>query len=199
MDAAFDIFIGRPILLVQHTADFRDGYRQLESFVSGLLELEPALKWGALTDQLMQTCMASVVDERSMRVRFFTRQFRFRNPRSTRINLSFSKEEPDPSKIASVLVDGTSEPFAIENGLLTFAHQVDAGRLVDVRILDVPRSPARAAGRGGVAHTVGVSVRRGLSEFRDNALAKHPRLLAIATELARRMKVTGKDDAETRS
>jgi hypothetical protein len=198
MDAAFDMFVGRPVLLVQHAGDFRDGYRQLEAFVDGLRKLEPTLTWGGLADQLMQTCMASVVDEHSMRVRFFTHQFRFRNPRSTRIDLSFSKEEPEPHRIADVLVGGRSVPFAMANGLLTFAHQVDAGQLLEVRVVDMPRSPARATGRGGVAHTVGVSLRRGLSELRDNTLAKHPRLLAAATGLARRMKVTGEDDAKAR-
>jgi hypothetical protein len=112
--------------------------------------------------------------------------------------LVLSKEEPDPSRISGVLVDGTSVPFAVEKGLVTFEHRADAGQLVDVRILDRPRPSARVSGRGGVAHTVGVSVRRGLSEFRDNALAKHPRLLALARELARRMKVTGIDNTEKR-
>ena len=198
IDSAFDIFLGRPALLVQHAEDFRDGYRQLEEYVGGLRKLEPTLTWGPLTDQLRTTCMtAGSVDRRSKRVRFFTRHFRFTNRQSS--NLMLSKEEPDPSRVSAVLVNGTRVPFAVDKGLLTFEHRADAGQLVDVRILDRPRSPARVSGRAGVAHTVSVGVRRGLSEFRDNALARHPRLLTIAKELARRMKVTGTAHTEERA
>jgi hypothetical protein len=71
--------------------------------------------------------------------------------------------------------------------------------VIDVRILDTPRPPAPTPKRLGVTHTVAVSVRRALSELRDNALIKHPRLLATATELATRMKVTGKDERDERT
>lgn len=199
VDFAFDVFLGRPVLIVQHHEDFRDGYQRLEAFVSGLHKLAPKLTWGALPDQLMRSCMVRSLAEGSMEVRFFTRRFRFKNAQSHRTGLVFSKEEPDASTISSVLVDGISAPFSVKNGLLAVEHQADAGQVIDVRILDKPRSPSPTPKRLGVTHTVAVSARRALSELRDNALIKYPRLLAAATELATRMKVTGKDDREERA
>ena len=199
IDFAFDVFLGRPVLIVQHHEDFRDGYRQLEEFVDGLRKLAPKLTWGALPDQLMRSCMIRSLAEGSVEVRFFTRQFRFKNGRSGRTGLVFSREEPDASTISSVLVDGMSVPFSVKSGFLTFEHQADAGQVIDVSILDRPRSSAPTPKRLGVTRTVAVSVRRALSELRDNALIKHPRLLAAATELATRMKVTGKDEREERT
>lgn len=196
IDFAFDVFLGRPVLLVQHHEDFRDGYRLQEEFVNGLHKIEPKLIWGALSSQLMQSCMMRSLSERSTEVRFFTRHFRFKNARSTRTSLVFSKEEPEASAISSVLVDGKSVPFSFESGFLTFEHQADAGQMIDVSILDRPRSPVPTPKRPGVTHTVGVCARRALSEFRDKTLMKHPRLLASATELATRMKVTGKGGKE---
>ena len=134
-----------------------------------------------------------------MEVRFFTRQFKFKNAQPHRTRLVFSKEEEDVSKISKVLVDGESVAFSVKNGLLTFEHEVDAGQTIDVMIQDRPRPAAPAPKWRGVRHTVAVSVRRGLSELRDNVLAKHPRLLAAATGLATRMKVTGKDDRDERA
>ncbi len=196
IDFAFDVFLGRPVLLVQHQGDFRDGYQQLEEFVNGLHKLEPKLTWGALSCQLMQSCMVRSLSERSMDVRFFTRQFRFKNAQSTHASFVFSKEEPDASAISSVVVDGTSVPFSFKNDFLTFEHQADAGRVIEVRILDKSRLPAPTFKRLGVTHAVSVPARRALSEFRDNTLVKYPRLLAAATGLATRMKVTGKGDRE---
>ena len=172
IDFAFDVFLGRPVLIVQHHEDFRDGYQQLEEFVNGLYRLEPKLTWGPLSYQLMQSCMVRSLSEGSMEVRFFTRQFRFKNAQPHRTSLVFSKEEPDASTISSVVVDGTSVPFSVKNGLLTFEHQADAGQAIDVTILDRSRLPAPTPKWRGVTHTVGVPVRRALSEFRDNILSQ---------------------------
>lgn len=194
VDFAFDLFIGRPVLIVQHQEDFREGCERMERFVNELRGLEPQLRWGALSRQLSQSCMVRTLSEDSMEVRFFTSQFRFKGAQATRTRLLFSKEEPDASVISSVLVDGGSVPFSHRGGLLTFEHQADAGQELEVRVVDRPRSSMPAAARPTVKHTVGVAARRALSELRDNVLVKHPRLLAAATGLATRMKVTGKDE-----
>jgi hypothetical protein len=196
VDFAFDLFIGRPVLIVQHHEDFREGCGRLESFVAGLRKLEPRLTWGALSRQLSQCCMVRTPAERSMEVRFFTNQFRFGGAQESLRRLLFSKEEPDPSAITSVLVDGGSVPFSHDNGLLTFSYEVDAGQGVDVRVVDRARRSTPALSRSTLQHTVGVAARRALSEIRDNILAKHSRLLAAATGLATRMKATGKDERE---
>ena len=143
MDFAFDIFVGRPVLIVQHHDDFRDGYQQLEEFVNGLRKLEPRLTWGALSCQLMQSCMVRSLSDRSMDIRFFTRQFKFKNTRPTTASLTFSKEEPDASAVSSVMVDGTRVPFSFKNGFLIFEHQADAGRVIEVKILDKSRLPSQ--------------------------------------------------------
>jgi hypothetical protein len=192
IDCAFDVFLGKPVLLVQHHEDFRDGYRRLEEFVNGLYELEPKLAWKGVSCQLMQSCMMRSLSDRSMEVRFFTRHFRFTNRQSTGIDLTFSKEEPDASAVCGVLVDGTNVPFSLENGVLTFEHHADADQVIDVKVLDRSRLPMPTT--KPLTRAVGVPVRRALSEFRDNTLVRYPRLLAAATALAARMKVTGNHD-----
>lgn len=198
IDFAFDIFLGRPVLLVQHHDDFRDGYRRLEEFVSGLHELEPKLAWAPLSAQLMASCVMRSLSATSMEVRFFTRQFRFKNARSTGTALVFSKAEPDAAAISGVLVDGVEVPFSFEHGVLAFEHHADAGQVIDVTILDRPRLPAAAPKPFGITHTMRVGLRRALSEFRDHALRKHPGLLAAASWMATRMRVTGDDGKEER-
>jgi hypothetical protein len=191
VDFAFDLFVGRPVLVVQHHDDFRDGYRQFEEFVAGLYRLEPALTWGPLADQLMQSCMVRSLGADAMEVRFFTSRFTFENRRPQPVALVFSKAEPDPSAISDVLVDGEITPFSIEGGVLAFEHLAAAGQVVDIRILDKPGRSTIAHNRPGLAHAASVLLRRALSEFRDKTLVKHPRLLAIARGLAARMKATG--------
>ena len=166
--------------------------------MAGLHKLEPVLSWGPLSEQLIESCMVRSVSESSMEVRFFTRQFRFKNVQTGRTAFAFSKEEPSASAVSNVLVDGVSVAFSIENGLLTFEHQVGPGQTVDVRVLDRPARPV-AHKRPDVTHTVNVSLRRALSEFRDNTLTRYPRLMTAATALATRMKVTGNDNRKKQS
>ena len=193
IDFAFDLFLGKPVLIVQHHDDFRQGYRPFEEFVAGLHKLEPALSWGPLSKQLTESCMVRSVSEGSMEVRFFTGQFRFKNVQTGRIAFTFSKEEPSASAVSNVLVDGESVTFSIKNGLLTFEHEIDPGQTLDVRVVDRPAHPV-AHKRRDMTHTVSVSVRRALSEFRDNTLTRYPRLMTAATALATKMKVTGNDN-----
>ena len=198
IDFAFDVFLGKPMLIVQHHDDFRDGYRPFEEFVAGLHKLEPVLSWGPLSEQLIESCVVRSVSESSMEVRFFTRQFRFKNVQTGRTAFTFSKEEPGASTVSAVLVDSVSLAFSIENGLLSFKHQVEPGQTVDVRVVDSPTYSA-VHKRPDVTHTVNVSLRRALSEFRDNTLSKYPRLMTAATALATRMKVTGNDNRKKQS
>jgi hypothetical protein len=44
-DFAYDLFFGRPVLIVQHNADFADGWGGILSFINQLNALEPNLQW----------------------------------------------------------------------------------------------------------------------------------------------------------
>ncbi|HXF52625.1 MAG TPA: hypothetical protein VNK52_00740 [Hyphomicrobiaceae bacterium] len=197
VDFAYDMFIGRPVLLVQHQDDFRDGYRKLEEFVADLYRLDSRLTWPPLADQLMSSCLTRSLPGGSAEVRFFTRRFRFANAGRMPSHVSFSKHEPDASAVASVEIDGSSVPFSVENGLITFTRDLAPGQAFDIRIVAAPVPTGHpVVRRDGLGHTVGVAARRSLSEVRDKLLSRHPRLLAAATGLAARMKATGRSDWE---
>lgn len=194
IDSAFDIFLGKPALLVEHHQYFREGCSKLEEFARSLNQVEPELKWTTLSSQLMQSCSIRSVSEKAAEVRFFTGKFQFRNTRATRTTFRLSKHEPDPSIVSEVLVDGRKVPFSLRGDVLGFEIEADPAAVVNVEVQDAPR-PRSAAMRGpGLIYRVGVPVRRALSEFRDNTLTRHPRILEAATGLARAMKATADHD-----
>jgi hypothetical protein len=194
IDSAFDIFLGKPALLVEHHQYFREGCSKLEEFARSLNQVEPELKWTTLSSQLMQSCSIRSVSEKAAEVRFFTGKFQFRNTRATRTTFRLSKHEPDPSIVSEVLVDGRKVPFSLRGDVLGFEIEADPAAVVNVEVQDAPR-PRSAAVRGpGLIYRVGVPVRRALSEFRDNTLTRHPRILEAATGLARAMKATADHD-----
>jgi hypothetical protein len=189
-DFAFDLFLGRPALVVEHHEYFRDGCETWEEFVAELYKLDPALSWPTLTTQLTRSCMMRNLSDGSVEIQFFTRRFQLENgERSTNCFL-LSKHEPDSASIQSVLVDGKSMPFSFENDFLKLEVHVDLGQVRNIEIVDLEQ-PHKQAGGFGIVHNTGVLLRRGLSEFRDNTLARHSGLLKVAKGVARRLKVTG--------
>jgi hypothetical protein len=194
IDSAFDLFVGKPALLVEHHQDFREGCSKLEEFARGLNQVEPGLKWTTLSSQLMQSCSVRTVSGKNTEVRFFTGKFQFRNTGTMRRTFRLSRHEPDPSIVSEVLVDGGQVPFWLEGDVLRFEMEADPAAVVNVEVRDAVK-PHRAAMRGpGLIYRVGVPVRRALSEFRDNTLTRHPRILEAATGLARAMKATADHD-----
>jgi len=94
------------------------------------------------------------------------------------------------STIKAVLVDGDSVPFSLVKDFVEVEVEAGPGQARDIEIVNHPR-PRGNARRMGLIHNSRVLVRRSLSEFRDNALARHPRLLHAATGLARALRLTG--------
>jgi hypothetical protein len=189
-DFAFDLFLGKPALLVEHHGYFRDSCKALEAFVAQLYKQDAQLSWPSLTTLLTRSSLKRRTSDDSFEVRFFTRVFQWTNHESEACRFLLSKAEPVASAVESVLVDGVRVPFAVEDGLLRLEVEAAPGQTRNIEILDrVPHQQRSIS--FGMVHNTGVLLRRGLSEFRDNTLARHSGLLRAAKTVARKLKVTG--------
>jgi hypothetical protein len=188
-DFAFDLFLGKPALIVEHHEYFRNGCLAIEEFVAGLHKLEPALSWPTLSAQLARSCLRRNLPDASVEVRFFTRRFQLLADKRDTGGFLLSKHEPDPTTIESVLVDGKAAPFWFDQEYLQLEVHAEPGLPRNIEIID--RAHLHHQPRFGVAYNTRVMIRRGLSEFRDNTLARHDGLLRVAKGLAKTLKATG--------
>jgi len=191
VDCAFDIFLGKPTLLVEHHQYFQHGYEVLERFVRELRNLEPALSWPTLSSQLMKSCVTRQVSGNSAEVQFFTSQFQFQNGIEGCDHLLLTKYEPDSSVVRTVLLDGISVPFYVEKDYLHLEVNTTAGQSIRIEIVDNPEAPRPTNSYCSLQYNARVRLRRELSEFRDNRLVRYPRLLKAAKRLLKRLKLTG--------
>lgn len=189
-DFAFDLFLGKPALMVEHHEYFRDGCLAIEEFVAGLHALEPTLSWPNLSEQLARSCLRRDLPDATVDVRFFTRRFQLFAGERESGRFRLSKHEPDPTAIESVLVDGKVTPFWFDQGYLQLEVHTEPGQPCTIEVRDRIRSHQQPVGFG-VSYNTRVLIRRGLSEFRDNTLARHDGLLKVARGLARTLKATG--------
>ena len=68
-DFAIDLLFGRPALIVQHNADFADGWDRAVSFINQLNGLEPDLQWmplGRVVEKMSPIGQATVRDETTL-------------------------------------------------------------------------------------------------------------------------------------
>ena len=189
-DFAFDLFMGKPAIIVEHHEYFRDRCEAIDQFVSTLHELDPGLTWTGLVTQLVRTHLRKKLGGNALELRFFTRRFQFQSGENDSGHYLLSKHEPDSSIVEGVMVNGKRVPVEFDGRFLRFGMDVRPRQLYDIEILDrTPHPPTVHS--FGLAHNAGVLVRRGLSEFRDNALCRHKRLLKVAKRIVKAAKATG--------
>jgi len=188
IDFAFNMFLGRPSLLVAHHWDFRDGYQHLEEFLQHLREVEPELSWPPLSAQLTRSCMMRYVETDLIDVCFYTKRFQLLNSHTNSVRFRLAKQEPDSSLIRAVRIDGVDAPFSVAGDFLRLEVQMDLGQVKEIEVLDHPRRAVRPTSLGA-SYSMGVLFHRGLSEFKDKTLTKHPTALKVARALARTLKL----------
>jgi hypothetical protein len=94
---------------------------------------------------------------------------------------------PEATAVERVLVEGKEVPFARENGFLTFETHAHRPQTLSVQVPVAPIKPTKAYSFG-VKYQASVALRRGLSEFRDNIVARNRFALKASRLLMRSLK-----------
>ena len=188
-DALVALFLGKPAFLVEHHEFFKDGTARLEHCVQTLNKAEPGLSWLSLDSAVSHTHRWQRVNRNECNVRFFTPIFHFTNPFPNRVLFHFSKPDPHPEVVASLRANTTSTPFCLGVQQLNFSLELAPGERVVLEVQDHVTDVSKQY-RVGFSYEVRVLVRRVLSEFRDNYLARHRYLLRPATYIVCRLKIS---------
>ena len=176
---AFDLFLGKPALVVEHHGYFRKGYEKLISFVRQLNDLDDGLEWSNLGTICSRACLKRITPQGEVHVRFYASRFRLVNngtcTRTYILSRRWTSEEPLPD----VMVNGRQCAREQQNGSLIFNVSLKPGQNAEVRLLSCdPASAATVSWQPTLAYHAKVFVRRVLCEFRDNYILTN-RLLAV--------------------
>jgi hypothetical protein len=186
VECAFDLYFGRPLLLVEHHTAFRDGYGDIATFVARLNSLNDGLRWDGLHRTLVRSYMQRELSDGTVAAKVWTNVVVIRNEFTGRKRYLIEKTELSDAPIQQVTVDDDPVEFTLEEGVLRLAIDVqpDAERVIQIRYENaLPIQNGAKSLRARLA----CQGRRRLSEFRDNYLCKHPRLLELARVAARRL------------
>lgn len=186
---AMALFLGKPAILVEHHEFFRDGPAGAEKFVSELAALRPDLQWTSLAETARRTHWRRRLSAERHEVRFFTDDFKLEHGADTPAEYRLLRRVPETSLVRRVTANGQEIPFAHEGDSLGFDLRPDARQSLQVRVEVAPVRPHKEYSHG-LKYQAAVAFRRGLSEFRDNVIARNNFILRAAKTLARKMKQT---------
>jgi hypothetical protein len=186
---AMALFLGKPAILVEHHEFFRNGSKPAEEFVSNLTQLRPDLKWRPLIETVTRTHARRRISKRNWEIRFFTDTFHLEHDLEEPADYRFVRRIPETTVVERVLVDGCEVAFVREDSFLTFRTQANRPQTLTITVVVPPVKP-RKPYSPGMKYRLSVAVRRGLSEFRDNVIARNSVGLSTSNRVLKSLKQT---------
>jgi hypothetical protein len=180
-DLAFDLFLGKPAVLVEHHGYFRDGYADIRDFMNRLNALSSDLHWMGIGEVVRHTYLLRSTSPFSVECRIFANRQCIENPSKVEKRIVIFKAEDGETPIKKVTVGGKHYPYVIENGQMRLEVDVPPTSALKIAIdYSCERKNRNNIAQNSLKQSVKVYLRRHLSEVRDNYLSKHERLLSIA-------------------
>jgi hypothetical protein len=176
---ALSLFLGKPAILVEHHEYFRDGLMGIEDHARNLRQICPEVRWGSLESIAISTHLRKKPQAPITEVRFFTNRFVLQIEPVDPPTFRLRKRIHAPSEVRRVRVRGRETPFSWQDDFLVFDVCSKEPGSYEILVEMVPATPQRAYSFSPWYHG-GVAARRALSEFRDNVMAKNPRVMAAA-------------------
>jgi hypothetical protein len=179
-ELAFDLFLGKPALLVEHHSFFRDGYEPLTEFVDTLNSLESGLKWANLANICSQTCLKRVAENGDVHVKFYADRFWLQNDTDRRQKYILFRRVVSEEPLTDVTINGRRVECQQENEALKIHLSLNAREAAEIKIERGKFDETAISYRQGRVYNSKVFFRRLLSEFRDNYVDKSPFLNGVA-------------------
>jgi hypothetical protein len=177
---AFDLFLGKPAIAVEHHGYFRHGYAALESFVHGLNGLDDRLEWTNLGTICSRACLTRTDAQGDVHVRFFTRRFQLTNTAARAQRYQLFRPHPVAASLPAMFVNGRAWTVERQDDSVKLILSVDPGQTVDIGLAEAEEPVASPWQETGL-HNARVRIRRLLCEFRHNHVDTNGILHAVAT------------------
>jgi hypothetical protein len=186
---AFDLFLGKPALLVEHHHYFRNGYSELETFIQRLNDLDEQLEWRSLADICSRACLRRIASDGQTHLRFYTNRFQFTNGGRHLMTYVLERRWSVDRPLPAVTFNGNDWLREQKGDCLRITLSLEPGQGADIRLVAETIAPAIVQRRMAInRYNAKVLVRRMLSEFRDDHVDTNPFLAGLLLR-ARKLQV----------
>ena len=178
---AFDMFLGKPCLVVGHHDVFKDDGRELMTFIDRLNSLEGGVRWGALDTVIARSYSARRGADGIKSVRMFANELVLESE-ETPARFRVEKQELDHGAIRRVTCEDRDVAWTWNSGRAGFDVNVAPGKAVRIRVEHVDPLGASIS-RENAKYRMAVRARRYLSEVRDDYICRSEFLNACTRKM----------------
>jgi hypothetical protein len=174
-DFAFDLFLGKPALLVEHHTYFKNGYEKIQECVTQINSLSTNLQWTNLEDLIRNTYLQRTISNDKIECKIFTNYQVICNKDITEKQYVIRKHEDGTVPIKKISVNGQDYPCRIDNDFLSMCVDIPPESSIEI-IIDYDNAHQYEREARSLRSDIKVSMRRYLSEFRDNYMHRNEAL-----------------------
>lgn len=165
---AFDLFFGKPLLMVEHHAYLKDCGQRLTDFIANVNSLEK-LQWAPLNDIITRGYLERDLSHAVAACKLSANHHIVQNKADHERTFILTKYEAGDVPIEKVVVNGQPTAFQLCGGVLEFRMRLPARSSAIVNIAYQNRLRTPSPGHTS-ANRARVWARRVLCEFRDTAV-----------------------------
>lgn len=185
VDFAFDLFWGKPALIVEHHNYFKSGYGPFSDFVHAIDSLDDNVYWAGLQRIVESSYLERRSSGGTRQIKIYGSSCIINNSSDSFREHVITKRECGKVPIHSVTLDGVDTPYVVEDRMLTISTKIPPLANVELEIKYKDRYPD-IADKVTLNEQVRIWLRRRLSEFRDNHISKSEILSSMSNRLPRR-------------
>lgn len=182
-DVAFNVFFGKPVLIVEH----HDVFRRPETLVEiagKINSVAPDVRWSNLATVASNSTLTRITPEGKHHVRAYSGTVAVSNLSSSIRRLSVEWGFPDDGVVEQVLMNGAlCSGFEVDDAGIRLAVEAAPGSSTTFQL--VHRKAGVLVTSLGFRWNARAFLRRRLSEARDNYFSKNQRVLTAAKSLQR--------------
>jgi hypothetical protein len=168
---AFDLLLGKPCLIVAHHDFFKDGGAELIELIEKIGSLNCSLRWRPLGEVIRRACRRRVDGVGAEEVEMYGSELLIGNPSDQEIEVRIRKRRSQNELVSEILCDEKPAMWAAEMEHLVFAERIGSRGGKRFRVFYREQTHPEHV-RRSLRFELSVAMRRMLSEFRDNYLAK---------------------------
>lgn len=184
-DCAFDLFLGRPLIIVIHHDYLKDRYRGLIKLIQKINAIDHGIKWNSLEKIIQQSYWERATSGDTVYVEVYAGRAKIRNISGRKLKYVIIKRENWDIPVLKVKVNGSAARYEVNQYGLLLIRDMEADEIIDFEVIyqDIYGSPALK--REGVIENQKIRIRRFLSEVRDNILSRNSFLLTTSNRIKR--------------
>jgi hypothetical protein len=173
-ECVLDLFVGKPLLLVEHHGYFRDGGAAAEEFVAKLNAVAPRLQWADLNTICTRASLNRVDAQNHRHIRFYTDRFSLTADAAGLPSCTLYRRALPDEQLTSASINGRRVEVLFAGQYLKIPISLEPLARAEI-VLERKRAGSQSrVGQQGLLDTTKVLLRRSASEFRDNVLDKSP-------------------------